>query len=425
MYYFLLSIFCVSLTTLMTLYFHSPTFFNKKSNGRNAPTYHQLLLAMKAVLHPPNTDITTLLKERADSNQRLVCALNLSNTFVSPDPATHKEFVGHAQSLLNSAKRRGWTYFEGIALEAARWQISNSALSCPENPSIPFDSFIQNVTLIVVLVGLLQVDKPIDSFSHLDVCIVAKNITSLWALSKRQEPISPIVLDQLSDHLRRLVGDEEKFPYPLNFVVPAWETLWRVVATTVAYSYNDEATCEAFYTFNARPSDDAFRGEGQLGEGERQGPHITIKSIVNEAMRLHPPSKRIARLRRRVWCPSFIDLWLGPDVKYATKKYHADVERLLQCQDVWGLDAEAFKPSRHDMRVDNMVREREESMSFVFGHGPLRCIAASWAPTASAVISGALIGELRADEYILQIGQGIGGRDGWAGWTFEKTIYHH
>ncbi|KAH9483535.1 hypothetical protein JR316_0003005 [Psilocybe cubensis] len=422
--FFTLCIISASVFTLTALYFSAPRIFISNSNGQpeGTPAYQYILLKMKAVLNPPNADIATLLKERADSNQRLVRALNLSNTFVSPDPATHKEFVTQAQSLLTSAKRRGWTHFQGIALEAARWQITQLDQSSQESPGIPFDSFIQNVTLIVVLVGLLRVDKPIDSFSYLDVCTVAKNITTLWALSKRPEPIPATLLEQLSNHLSELVGaEEEKFPYPLNFVVPAWETLWRVVATTVAYSYNDETVCEEFCTFNSSPSEDAFRGEKQLGEdAPHLSRHVSIKSVVNEAMRLHPPSKRIARVRRRAWCPSFIDIWTKPDNTLTRRKHHADVERLLRCQDVWGLDAEKFRHSRHDTQLEGLPQEREESMGFVFGHGPLRCIAASWAPLAAAVISGAIIESLRADKYNLDSGEAIGGRDGWAGWSFNK-----
>ena len=37
------------------------------------------------------------------------------------------------------------------------------------------------------------------------------------------------------------------------------------------------------------------------------------------------------------------------------------------------------------------------SFDFVFGHGPLRCVAASWAPMAAAAISGTIMAHLERE----------------------------
>jgi hypothetical protein len=52
-------------------------------------------------------------------------------------------------------------------------------------------------------------------------------------------------------------------------------------------------------------------------------------------------------------------------------------------------------------------------MNFVFGQGPLRYVAASWAPMAAAVISGAIMAYFDRESYILEPGRCIGGRKGW------------
>ncbi|PPQ96451.1 hypothetical protein CVT26_005124 [Gymnopilus dilepis] len=365
---------------------------------------------------------------RARSNQRLVRALNLSNTFVSPDPATHKFFVGHAQHLLRSAQRRGWAHLRETAVEATQWQLSSirsssnkiSSVIKPDSEQqeleIGFKSLIQNVTLVVVLITLLQVDRPAYTFSLDDVSQVAEGITALWALSKKSEPIPPHLLAKLTAHLRRLVpmdGKESDWHHlkPLDFVIPTWETLWRVVATVVGYANGDAAISSALEDFNVCPSDKTFR---QLHSEDSP---YSVQDVVSEAMRLHPPSKHIGRMAKwSRWCPSFfgrvMGLWTGMSLR------RANVEKLLLCE-LWGPDANEFRPSRHRQREG--FAERAQAMTFVFGHGPLRCIAASWAPLAAGLIAAAIMSELEANDYKVHAGSAIGGREGWNGWVVKRS----
>jgi hypothetical protein len=201
-----------------------------------------------------------------------------------------------------------------------------------------------------------------------------------------------------------LVPDDKTFPQPLNFIVPAWETLWRVVATTVAYAQQDPLILNEFEYFSAHPSDERFR--------KGRNPELNVKSVVYETMRLHPPSKHITRMRRHTWCPSLIGRVIGR--VYAPMVYErkvADIEAMLRCE-VWGTDSHVFRPERHHQNIPEQV----EALSFVFGHGPLRCVAASWAPMAAAVISGAIMAHFERESYILEPGRYIGGREGWNGW---------
>ena len=369
-------------------------------------TYSQLIIKAKNVLCHPGLKLEDHLKERSDANQRLVRALHLTNTFVSPDPAVHKAFVEHARRLLNAAKCRGWAHFQATAIDAVQWQLSSSR--DPPAPQI-YDAFVRNVTLVIVLVGILQLDKPIQSFCHEDVALVAKGITTLWAMSKKPDPIPPILLEELTVHLRRLVSDDEQFPNPLDFIVPGWETLWRVVATTVAYSYGNKEMRTAFEDFNVRPTEDMFRGS-------RASADLSVEAIVTEAMRLHPPSKHIARSKARIYRPSFLPNWIQPRFTIRVKQ-RADVAQLLCC-DIWGPDASEFRPSRHHRR--EALPEQKQALGFVFGYGPLRCIAGSWAPMAAGVIAGAILGQLDMNKYELRAGPTIGGREGWNGWVIKE-----
>ncbi|KDR82044.1 hypothetical protein GALMADRAFT_135420 [Galerina marginata CBS 339.88] len=367
-------------------------------------TYHHLILEIRDTLHPHAACIQELLAERADANQRLVRVMHITNTFVSSNPQVHDRFVTHARLLLTSAQRRGWADFQAIAVEAVQWQLSKA--NTPLSQQQSFDSFIQNITLVVVLVGILQIETPIQSLCHKDVTVVANSITTLWALSKKPGPIPPTIFKELTTCLRRLVVDEEKFPNPLDFVIPAWETLWRVVATTIAYTYSDEEMKKTFEEFNVCPSDRAFLGTGE---------DISVKGIVNEAMRLRPPSKHIGRSKSRLWCPRFLECWIWSGITRV--KTYADVERLLRC-DIWGPNSEDFMPTRHHPR--HILREQMEALRFIFGYGPLRCIASSWAPMAVGVISGAVLDQIESSGYKLERGPVIGGRAGWSGWVIKR-----
>ncbi|KAF8874775.1 hypothetical protein CPB84DRAFT_1853499 [Gymnopilus junonius] len=387
-------------------------------------TYQSLLSEVKEVLNPVGRNVEEQLAERALANQRLVRALHLSNTFVSSDAAVHKVFVAHAQHLLKGAQRRGWEQFRNTATEAVQWQLfSLTYQSAPsestkqlQEATYGFDSFVQNVALVVVLTGLLQVNRPLHLFPHNDVTLIAKHITMLWALSKKGDPIPPILLEDLTARLHNLVrvngeDDEQHLSSPLDFVIPAWETLWRVVATTVAYTYGNKDMEEAFETFNACPSDESFR----LLHGDKP---LSVKGIISEAMRLHPPSKHISRLRKWKWCPSFVARWIGRET--LAYRRQANIERLLRCEPLWGNDADEFRPSRH--HPFEGFPEQVEAMNFVFGHGPLRCIASSWAPVAGGVIAGAILEQLELNSYELHVGPSIGGREGWTDWAVVKRI---
>ena len=94
----------------------------------------------------------------------------------------------------------------------------------------------------------------------------------------------------------------------------------------------------------------------------------------------------------------------------------ADIEAILRCG-VWGMDGEVFRPERHRQSIINS--EQAEALTFVFGYGPLRCVAASWAPMAAAVISAAIMAHLERESYVLQPGRDIGGREGWNGWQVK------
>jgi len=367
---------------------------------------HRSAASIQTFLHPSNKDIRELLIERARANNHLRYGMGLSNTFVSPDPAVHKNFTIQARELIKTPR---WTDFRDLTTQAIHAELADSNSGAQGRL---FSRFVQCVTLRVVLVGIMGVHTAVDSLDWESIVVVVEGITKLWSLSKNPGPSSRKLQMELKYHLRRLVPDEDTYPNPLNFVVPAWETLWRVVATAIAYTHDDPRLRGLFLEMYVNPKEEVFRAEGR--------DRVSVKGVINETMRLHPPSRHISRMRPRLsWVPGVLlnameQLWPGTQFQ----RGYADVEE-IQRSSVWGDDAHVFDPARHS--TGRLWEGQAEAMSFSFGYGPLKCVAASWAPMAVAVIGASIFDFLEGGEYTLVPGPNIGAREGWRGWWIESS----
>ncbi|KAI0062134.1 hypothetical protein BV25DRAFT_699492 [Artomyces pyxidatus] len=369
--------------------------------------HHSKLPAIHDLLNPPSTHLSTLLRARAEPNLRLVRAFDLHNTFVSPDPDIHKRFAARAVHLL----RRHTQSFTGFP-DATR-DIASESLShmLAGGQPVPYDTFIQVTTLRVITVTLLEGEIPVHDTDA--VIFVAKAINELWVLSKTCGSMPPGRLDAMNTHLRTWLPQYE---HPLDFIVPTYETMWRVVAIAVARAHADDASLHAFCEYIDDPVDAQF----QLFAYDRP----SVEAFLNEVLRLHPPSKHISRASASSlefplslfsalpWLPASIRQKFTPvDV--------ADIQAIHRDEEVWGGTASAFDPMRfHPSRVT-----REQKLALLpFGYGPLRCVAYKEAPRIAAVVVGVILEALAgtASPYTLTCGAEVGGRDGWDDWAIEK-----
>ncbi|KAK0210140.1 hypothetical protein DFS33DRAFT_259818 [Desarmillaria ectypa] len=352
------------------------------------PVQQSTISTIHSLLKPTNVSLGSLLHARARPNKRLVRAFALTNTFVKDDEFSHTQFRNRAQGLLNKAS--DWHRFRRIADHAVLSSLSSTV--------VHVDTFVQAVTLRVILIGLLGTKDVEDaSFPPSSIETVSSLITKLWALSKHPEPIDPTLLPLLNQHLHVLVPDTEAYPNPLDFVIPAWETMWRVVATTFAHVYNDDRFRRALAELHANPSITQLR---------LHGCNPSAESIIIEAMRLHPPSKHISRLVSGL--PSFLPRWMSS--RFFETLHVADIRAVHYSSTVWGSSVETFDPSRHTI----CTPEREEGF-LAFGYGRLQCVAKNWAPMAAATILSSILAGVD-ENYRIKAGRGIGGRDGWEGW---------
>ncbi|OAX35863.1 hypothetical protein K503DRAFT_793670 [Rhizopogon vinicolor AM-OR11-026] len=347
--------------------------------------------SIRRLLGPPDLPIPVLLRARATPNQRLVKALGISSTFVSDDPNVHDSFTREAKGLITpvSANGDGWSRFVDVVDTCVNRFLNTESLD--------YATFVQSVTLSVVLTGLLGAD--VEALDPADVAFVTKAINDRWAQSKTNNALPAEMLDHINDHITRWVPDRVN---PLNLIIPAYETMWRVAAIAVAYSNRDPLLRDAFISYNENPSDYQFRAF--TSEGAEAQP--SVEAIVSEVLRLYPPTRHISRSVDVPW-------WKRPFVPSVEV---AGIEE-IQKSALYGRNPNSFNPMRFHESYSGPRRDH----LYAFGYGKLRCVAASWAPSAAAVITAKIVATLDGVALTLKEGPRIGKREGWEGWSIERT----
>ncbi|KAI1288739.1 hypothetical protein F5Y03DRAFT_404526 [Xylaria venustula] len=295
---------------------------------------------------------------RAKANARLVAAFNLDNSFTTSDVHVHQEFVRRAKGAIHLVHTDDW-----MKLGAVTQTILDLCLRHFKagHPYIPLASLVRVVAFSVVLHILFNID-PLDI--DLDEAIKATNaINRLWIQSKDNQSVPSSYEKKVLDNaLQMLLQNEfpcDKRSHPLNLIMPAYETLWRVILLTYVEVANMAPDSHA-----AEEIQEAVRNVPQCfcqgNEAEKRA-----LAIAKEGLRLYPPTKRIYRA----------------DADYHDHNIAADVEFWQRNRDIWS-DALYFKPARfyhwpNEGAVESMRERRLRSQSyFPFGVGRHICPAA-------------------------------------------------
>ncbi|KAF6830355.1 hypothetical protein CPLU01_07410 [Colletotrichum plurivorum] len=315
---FLSAIFLPTLVIFLTLRFRSKPSSKPSSVGDD-------IKRTRAIANFTAFDAKSLnvrLRLRAGPNVRLTTAFGIRNSFTTTDDAEHLEFLRRAVLVIKSADGAAWRRV---------WTLANGRMDslAPRDHGLRLN--IERIARVLCFDAVLELLFPQTRVRPLDVGgadRATKLVNVLWLESKRDpagteaSTARAYALESLHEAMRGLVSEPEE--EALGLIMPAYETLWRVVLLTyvhVAFRYVDSETRDLVHEV----VDVVSRNGGC--RGARSQLHLNVDNFAREALRLYPPTKRIYRASD-------------------TLKVAADVESLHHDERIWGTDALEFRPGR-------------------------------------------------------------------------------
>ncbi|KAI1138084.1 hypothetical protein F5Y05DRAFT_50583 [Hypoxylon sp. FL0543] len=299
-------------------------------------------------------DLVGRLASRARPNRRLIEVFDLLNSFTTDSPTIYNQSVGKARHAIHAmdVDENRWIDFFNVAENVM------DSLGVIER-SISLAMLVRHLVFSAMLRPFFDVDPT--KLSVGDVLEATEMINELWVESKKPSRRDlRQSQERLETSLRRILPNY--FPcrredHPLNTIIPAYETMWRVVLLTYVSAafrpadLEEREFCEVVEAFPQclDPEDD-----GELFE--------VALNFAKEGLRLYPPTKRIRRAVPGDTSSSPDD----PDI------VAADIEKCHRDTRIWGHNAERFCPYRFNYLTDAM---KEAYMPF--GAGKHQCPTAS------------------------------------------------
>ncbi|KAI1419363.1 hypothetical protein F5Y12DRAFT_789120 [Xylaria sp. FL1777] len=228
------------------------------------------------------------LKIRAKPNGRLITAFHLNNSFTTTDVHVHQEFLRKAKRAIRLVHTDDWINLGKVTRTSLDFCLKYFK---DVQPYMPLASLVRLVSFSVVLHVLFKLDP-----SEIDLDEARKAteaINRLWIQSKSRKS-NPSLYDQkvLQNALEILLPKE--FPcddrtHPLNLIMPAYETLWRVVLLTF--------TSVASLNVNRRTAEELQDAVENVPQCfcQKNNTEMRALAIAKEGLRLYPPTKRIYR----------------------------------------------------------------------------------------------------------------------------------
>ncbi|OTA68390.1 hypothetical protein K449DRAFT_450592 [Hypoxylon sp. EC38] len=325
----------------------------------------------------PN-NLSDRLASRA-TNGRLPEVFGIRNAFTTISPSIYTQSVTTARSVIQTTDANKWIDLFHVA-ETVLSKIINP-LGEVETP-VRLATIVRPLVFIVMLHPFFNVEPTQIELG--DVGEATDMINLLWVESKKTSRTDlHEYQERLQAALRRILP--HCFPclreeHPLNIIIPAYETMWRVVLLTyvsAGFRATDQETADQF----RRVVKDCPRYFNNGIDGDLL--EVAL-NFAKEGLRLYPPTKRI----RRAVPSGTLNAQGGSHV------VAADVEKCHRDTRIWGYDAKAFRPSRFRELTDAM---KEAYMPF--GAGRHQC------PTASK------FGYRAITILVVALSKGLGTRD--------------
>jgi hypothetical protein len=311
------------------------------------------------------------LEARAKANARLVYTFGIDNAFTTVQSRRHCQFRTQVTTLLTP----DWVVISKAATDQAGQIYPGHLVSLVQ-------SFVLKM-IVHILFG-----RDLAALDNENVSFVAAEINRLWSESKVPHgAMAWAKHGKMHRALYQLLPDCDPLnpqETALNLILPAFETMWRVVFRCfieVRYRGAEERLgwTEALRVYLVDPcsqSDDACSGNRNVA---------VVRAIVCEILRLYPPTRHI---HRHIECT-------GDLPTRAT----ADIEGLHRDKGIWGEDASRFKPSRWTNASLDPTKLKEW---MPFGGSPFLCPAKpDFGPRLISILVAALVVEFYDEKYEL------------------------
>ena len=350
---------------------------------RNISTVHHKFSNPKACMEILNCigyasgDRNTIpaVESRARPNQRLVKAFNIDNAFTTKDDEDRKSFTHEARTKLSEIKEADWKRIAGHA--DALLQHGLGRKQCC------LDSLVRSMSFKITLHTLFELDpmKMEDEFIE----AITSSINDLWVESKNLvEPSAP-TKKKLREALARFFPNTEFSGQgnPLNFILPAYETLWRVVLSCFIEVVFREGALPGWKLELVRFIEDPTPDKLNSASHDTSVP---VGFIINEALRLYPSTKSVYREFRM-------------ETKRNTDIVIADIEKCHRIPSLWDTNADRFDPSRW-----KNLKDEARKAFMPFGYSKFTCPAKSvYGPMIIAVLVAALAKHITPEEWTLEL----------------------
>ncbi len=312
------------------------------------------------------------LSARTIPNERLKITFGIDNAFTTDDQSNATMFINEAKTKLQKAVRLPAVK---PADAEAHWQplIGHMrdafALGLSENPdSVNLATLVQFVTLKVSLLYLFD-GNAINADNNRDITFVAERINHLWLKSKTldlptttESNDTPAATDgapaatddgpattktatnhlnktsiwmqekQMHASLRQLIpklDPTDPRENPMNYILPAYETMWQVVYRGILEIYFRERASgmkmgwkKLLSEFLSQPSEANWKKD----DGKME---LSALNVIAEILRLYPPTRRIYR-----------------QYPQEEKRILLDLETLQRGRLLAGDDGANFRPNR-------------------------------------------------------------------------------
>ncbi|KAL9621130.1 MAG: hypothetical protein Q9160_004381 [Pyrenula sp. 1 TL-2023] len=303
----------------------------------------------------------TTLEARAGPNRRLVEVFDINNLFTTIDNDYKKGF-GREIGMLLRANNSDW---RNIAASAADYL--DLYLQSQGDEDVSLIQLIRTTTFRAVLDHFCAAEVILRDDES--IVLATETINELWMLSKVQQSTSDKTNLQakkrvLQDALKRIFPERDVASKakenPMNIILPSYETMWRVTfhcVTEMLRRIRHDKTLKTIFDNTTRE----FLNDLDLdarGDGER----LPMRHLINESLRLYPPTKRVYRWRQE----QMADGRMSEQCALAA----ADIEAMQRDVGVWRGDAEEWRPMRW------MLYKEGPDLPFLpFGSGSMTCPA--------------------------------------------------